>query len=319
MAALEVTFLGTGGALPTPERGMPSIMVRREDERSLFDCGEGTQRQMMKCRAGFGVDRVFVGHFHADHYLGIPGMLQTMDFQGREENMEIIGPDGTSQLWSIMELLGCRNLGFDVEVVEVSEGDNLDFGDYRVDVIEGEHSGTNSLGYVWREEDRLGKFDRERAVELGVEPGPDFSRLQRGEEIRTEKRVVSPGDVIGEPRPGRKLVISGDTRPLDVLVEAAEGADLLIHDGTFSEDEAERAVEVGHSTAMEAARVARDAGVKFLALYHLSSRHSANPEKLRREAEEVFPDVLIPEDLTRIEVPYPEKERGIGVKGPEGS
>lgn len=313
MAAMELLFLGTGGAVPTPERGLPALMLRREGERLLFDCGEGTQRQMMRCRAGFDVSRIFVTHFHADHYLGIPGMLQTMDFQGREDPIELVGPIGTTQLWSLIEHLGCRNLGFDVIVEEVTPGDELDYGDYGVEVIEGEHSGTKSVGYALEEEERLGRFDRERAVELGVEPGPDFARLQRGETVETPDGTVEPGDVIGEPRPGRKLVITGDTRPLRSTVEAAEGADVLVHDATLSDDELERAKEVGHATAREAAEVAKEAGVKMLALTHLSSRFAADAGKLEEEAREVFPDVLVPDDFTRVEVPYPEKERGVRV------
>lgn len=313
MAALEILFLGTGGAVPTPQRGLPATMVIREGERILFDCGEGTQRQMMMSKSGFGVSRIFISHFHADHYLGIPGMLQTMDFQDREEAVEIVGPVGTTGLWSIMEHLGCRNLGFDVVVEEVTPGDVLDYGEYTVRAFEGSHAGTDVLGYVLEEEERLGKFDRERAIELGVEPGPDFARLQRGESIETESGEVNPRDVMGEPRRGRKIVVTGDTRPTDAVAEAAEGADVLLHDATLSDDEQERARKVGHATAREAAELARDAGVRLLALHHLSSRFSANPGKLRREAEEVFPDVLVPDDFTRIEVPYPEKERGVRV------
>lgn len=313
MAALEILFLGTGGAVPTPQRGLPATMVIREGERLLFDCGEGTQRQMMRCRAGFDVSRIFITHFHADHYLGIPGMLQTMDFQDREDPVEIVGPVGTTGLWGIMEHLGCRNLGFDVVVEEVTPGDVLDYGEYSVRALEGSHAGTDVLGYALEEAERPGRFDRERAVELGVEPGPDFSRLQRGEAVETEGGAVEPEEVVGEARRGRAVVISGDTRPVDAVAEAAEGADVLIHDATLSDAEEERARKVGHATAREAAEVARDAGVRFLALTHLSSRFSADPRKLLREAEEVFTDVLIPDDFTRVEVPYPEKERGIRV------
>lgn len=313
MVALEATFLGTGGAVPTPERGMPALMLRREGERTLFDCGEGTQRQMMRCRTGFSVSRIFLTHFHADHYLGVPGMLQTMDFQDREEPIEIVGPIGTTQLWGLLEHLGCRNLGYGVTVEEMAPGDGYDYGNYSVTAVEGDHAGTDAMGYVLDEGERAGRFDRERAVELGVRPGPDFAKLQRGEVVETELGTVEPGDVVGEARLGRKVVLTGDTRPLPRFVEAAKGADLLIHDATLSEDESERARKVGHSTAREAAEVAREADVGMLVLHHLSSRFSADPKKLRKEAEAVFPNVLVPDDFTRVTVPYPEKERGIEV------
>ena len=306
----RVTFLGTGGSIPQAARSPSAVAVEREGDLMLFDCGEGTQRQMMRHTTGFTVGDVFVTHKHGDHLLGLPGLTQTWTFQGREEPVRIYCPhEVVEHVRDCVELAGHRP-PYDVEIKTVGDGTVVDRGDYEIRVFETEHGRIDSVGYAVVEEERKGRFDRERAEELGVPPGPLFSKLHEGETVELEDgTVVEPEQVVGEPRPGRRFVYTGDTRPTERTVEEAQDASLLVHDGMFADDEDERAHETGHSTAREAAEVAREADAELLALTHVSSRYSDDVSPLEAEAQDVFTDSFVASDGDEVVVEYPDKER----------
>jgi ribonuclease Z len=288
MSILRFTFLGTSAAQPTVNRNLSGLAVKADQDLLLFDCGEGSQRQMVRFGTGFTVDAVFFTHFHADHYLGIIGFLRTLGMGGRERPMLLYGPPPAKRLLTSAVYLGTEKLDFPVEITELRHGDVVNRGSYSVQAVQVDHR-VNALGYVLQEPDRPGRFDVQKARELGVAEGPNFGRLQRGEAVTAaDGRLVQPADVLGPARPGRKAVISGDTRPCANLVAAAKDADLLIHESTFSDDEQERALETRHSTSREAGRVARDANVKKLVLTHLSSRHDVDFGRLLSQAREEF-------------------------------
>lgn len=305
---LRVTFLGTSGAIPTAERNPSAIHLNREGEQLLFDCGEGTQRQMMRFSTGFSISRICLTHVHGDHVLGLPGLLQTLDFNDRAEPLTIHTPRGTADnVRRLITALDTRP-GFSLEIEEVGEGDLVHRGEeYEIRTFPTEHR-TRSVGYALIEDDRKGRFDRERAEELGVPVGPAFGRLHAGKPVELEDRVVEPDEVVGPPRPGRRVVYAGDTRPTDATIEVARGADLLIHDATFGDDWADRARETGHSTAREAGALAREAGVERLALTHVSSRYAGDASRLAREARESLSggEAFVADDGMEIDVPYPE-------------
>lgn len=301
---LRVTFLGTAGALPTTERNPSAILINRTGELILFDCGEGTQQQMMRAKTGMmSLTSIFLTHFHADHVLGIPGLLQTMSFQGRDQPLEIYGPKWTAEFAELLTRLGFNNVAFEVRAMELQPGDVLDRGEYWIEAVRTDHS-VPSLGYVLREKPRQGRFNRERAIELGIPPGPLFGRLQKGETISVKGREVKPDEVMGKPRQGRVVVYSGDTRPSEAILNASKNADLLIHDGTLTSDMQDWAVETKHSTALEAGELARKAEVKQLVLTHISSRYSADTAPLLDEVRKVFSNSLIAKELLEIEIPY---------------
>jgi ribonuclease Z len=301
---LTVTFLGTGAACPTIERNVSGLAVQREGETLLFDCGEGTQRQMMRYGVGFTFAEVFFTHFHADHMLGIIGLLRTMGLQDRTAPVTLYGPPGADRILTAAMHLGVERNKFPVAVQEVRPGDCLRRAEYDIVVFETEHR-ADTVGYALAEHVRLGRFHPERARELGVPEGPMWGELHRGRSVRLDDgRVVGPEDLVGVPRRGRTVVYSGDTRPHLALIEASRGADLLIHEATFGGDEAERAVETGHSTASEAARVALEAGVRRLVLTHISPRYSRDAPELLAEARAVFPDTQIARDGMVVDVPY---------------
>jgi ribonuclease Z len=301
---LSVTFLGTGAACPTIERNVSGLAVQREGETMLFDCGEGTQRQMMRYGVGFTFAEVFFTHFHADHMLGIIGLLRTMGLQDRTAPVMLYGPAGAERILTAAMHLGVERNKFPVAVQEVRPGDCLHRAEYDIVVFETDHR-ADTVGYALAEHTRLGRFHPERARELGIPEGPLWGELHRGRPVRlADGRVVGPEDLVGPPRQGRTVVYSGDTRPHLALIEAARGADLLIHEATFGGDEAERAVETGHSTAAEAARVAVEAGVRRLVLTHISPRYTRDAPELLAEARAVFPDTQIARDGMVVDVPF---------------
>jgi ribonuclease Z len=296
---LSVFFAGTAGSIPTPHRGLPAVLLRRGSDRILIDCGEGTQRQLVSSVGLTELTEVFLTHFHADHWLGLPGMLKTFDLRGRERPLAIHGPAGVRELLSLaMRLTG--RVRFPLEINELEPGDVLERSGYAIAAVEVAHRGP-ALAYVIYEDQRPGEFDPAAAVRLGLTPGPEFGRLQRGEAVRG----VEPGQVLGPPRAGRKLVISGDTRPCETLLIASHGADLLIHEATFADEERDRAAETGHSTATDAATLARDAEVTLLALTHFSTRYPVSA--LRDEARAIFAKVVAPRDFDTIWIPFPER------------
>ncbi|MFB6111319.1 MAG: ribonuclease Z [Halobacteriaceae archaeon] len=306
---LRVTFLGTGGAVPTTVRNTAGLMCNRDGDRLLFDVGEGTQRQMMRFGTGFAVDAVFLTHTHGDHVLGLPGLVQTWGFNDREAPLTVYTPRGTEgQVRALLEALETEP-PFPLTIEGIAPDQTAHEGDgYSVRAVSVDHR-TRAVGYILEEAQRKGRFDRERAEALGVPVGPKFSRLHDGESVELEDgTVVDPDEVVGPPRPGRTVVYTGDTRPTDSVVEAAADADLLVHDATFAETEAKRARETGHSTAREAAEVAARADATRLALVHVSSRYTGDTTPLLREAEAAFDgDVRVPDDGTELELPLPEE------------
>lgn len=288
MSILRLTFLGTSAAQPTIHRNVSGLAVKADSDLLLFDCGEGSQRQMIRFGTGFSVEAAFFTHFHADHYLGIIGFLRTLGMTGREHPLHLYGPPPAKRLLQQAVYLGTDRLDFPVEFHELRDGDRVQRSGYSVRAVGVDHR-VNALGYVLEEPTRPGKFNLDKARELGVTEGPDFGKLQRGEAVvAANGATVQPQDVLGNARTGRKLVVSGDTRPCANLVAAAKDADLLVHESTFSDDEQARAIETKHSTAREAAQVARDAAVRRLVLTHLSSRHDVDPSRLLTQAREEF-------------------------------
>lgn len=301
---LTVTFLGTGAAVPSLDRNVSSIAVHREGETILFDCGEGTQRQMMRYGASFAFRDVFFTHYHADHVLGITGLLRTMGLMGRTEPVTLWGPRPAQRTLSLFVSLGIERMKFPVEIREVGPGERIERGEYEIAVFKTEHR-AESIGYALVEHDRLGRFDPDHARELGIPEGPLWGRIHRGESIElSDGRVVEPAELVGPRRPGRRLVYTGDTRPCDSVVDAASDADLLVHEATFGADEAERARETGHSTAAEAGEVARRAGVQRLALTHISPRYLREAPELLEEAKAVFPGTVVARDGMTLDVPF---------------
>jgi ribonuclease Z len=302
---LDLVFLGTAGSMPTGRRSPTALLLRRGGDRLLIDCAEGTQRQLMRSNVGLlELREVFLTHYHADHYLGLPGMLKTFALRGRDLPITIYGPRGLVDLFAALRRIFGK-LTYQYELVELQPGDVLDRGEYRIVTFKVDH-GVPALGYALVEEPRPGRFDVATADALGVPPGPERGRLQSGEAIAlADGSVVTPDQVLGPPRAGRKVLISGDTAPSLGYLDLAQGAELLVHEATFCEEERERAQETSHSTAREAAQLAKAAGVRMLALTHLSSRYFG-PEVLR-EAREVFPDAVVPRDFDVIEIPFAER------------
>ncbi len=303
---LRVTFLGTGGTLPTPNRNPSAIFINKGGEMMLFDCGEGTQQQMMRAKTGMKITSIFITHFHADHFLGIPGLIQTMSFNGRTDPLDMYGPRWTKQFVDLLIELGYYKLGFEIYAHELKDGDIIDKGPYFIKAVATDH-GIPSIGYVLEEKRRVGRFNRERAIELGIPVGPLFSKLQRGEPVTINGRVIMPSEVIGESRPGRKLIYSGDTRPCESIVKESIEADLLIHDGTLADELKDWALETKHTTSKEAAELAKKAKVKQLILTHISSRYSESAEPLFLEAKSIFENVKIAQEFMEIEIPYSDK------------
>ncbi len=296
---LSVFFAGTAGSIPTARRGLPALLVRRGGERILFDCGEGTQRQLVSSVGLADLDEVFLTHFHADHWLGLPGLLKTFDLRGRDRGLTIHGPRGLRDLLAL-GLRAAGRVSYELDIVELESGDVLARDGYRIAPVGVDHR-TTAFAYVLFEDERPGAFDPDAAERLGLAPGPEFGRVQRGEAVRG----IGPEDVMGPPRPGRKLVISGDTRPCEELRIAAHAADVLIHEATFAQEEAQRAADTGHSTAGQAAQVAKDADVRLLALTHFSTRYPVG--LLRDEARAIFDRTVLPRDFDTIEVPFAER------------
>ena len=318
--SLSVRFLGTAASRPTVERNVAALALMREGETLLFDCGEGTQRQMMRYHVSFAVADVFFTHFHADHIIGIIGLMRTMALQGRTERLTLWGPRGGTRVLRRAEQFGFDRLGFPVEITELEANEPLRRKGYELVPFDVDHRGSASLGYALVEETRKGRFNPDLARELGVPEGPLWGQIHRGVAVTLpDGRMVDPSQLVGPTRPGRRVVITGDTRPCAATVEMARNADLLVHESTFGDEEAERAIETGHSTAREAAMVARDADVRRLVLTHFSARYSHDASELEREARQVFPNVSAARDGMEIDVPYTERTESRHPERSEGS
>jgi ribonuclease Z len=297
---LSVFFAGTAGSVPTARRGLPAVLLRAGGDRILFDCGEGTQQQLLRSVGLPELDAIFLTHLHLDHWLGLVGMLKTFDLRGRERRLTVYGPTGLRRLMEMLRPIVGRT-SYPLDIVDLSRHADVDFGEFAISSFPVIHRG-EAYGYAFVERDRPGRFDVETARALGIAEGPDFGRLQRGEVVGG----VHPEQVVGEARAGRRIVLSGDTAPCQAVEGFAQDADLLIHEATFLEAERERARDTLHTTARQAAEIGRDAGVRMLALTHLSTRYF--PREVRDEAREVFPNTVVPRDFDAIAVPF--RERG---------
>jgi ribonuclease Z len=273
----------------------------------LFDCGEGTQLQMRRAHTGFGrLTKIFISHLHGDHLAGLPGLLMTMALLSRDRPLEIFGPPGLKRFVQVAR--ETFRFGHDYELtVQEIKGGHIDQGsDYWVEARPMDHS-IFALGYALVEKDRPGEFNLKQALELGVPEGPLFGRLQRGQAVTLEGgRIVRPPEVLGSPRKGRKFVHALDTRPCKAVIELSKDADLLVHDAMFAQDLEEDAQQMGHSTASQAARVAKEAGVRHLLLSHISQRYKEE-QVLLQEAREIFPRTTLARDLMSVEVPLRHK------------
>ena len=300
---MDLVFLGTGGSVPTARRSTACLLARVGGVRLLFDCGEGSQRQMQRSTGLVQVDDLFVTHLHADHYLGIPGLLKTYDLNGREPPLRVIGPPGLIELFKSLRRIFGR-LGYEVDLIELEPGEAVRHDGFEVRPFAVEHR-MRAFGYALVEDERPGRFDPDAATALGVRPGPDFKRLQSGEPVSGTEGPVAPEQVMGEARSGRKIVISGDSAPCEMTRVAAHQAQLLIHDSSFADEETARAAETGHSTGRQAARLAAEAGVDMLALVHISSRYDVRA--VLGEAREEFGEAIAPRDFDLVEIPFPER------------
>jgi ribonuclease Z len=309
---LDLVFFGTAGSAPTAQRAPSALLIRRGSERLLFDCAEGTQRQMLRSTVGLvDLREIFLTHYHADHYLGLPGMLKTFALRGREVDLTVYGPPGLNELFGALRRIFGK-LTYELDLVELRPEDVLDRDGYKLVVFAPEH-GVSSIGYALIEGPRPGRFDVEASDALRVPP-PQRGLLQRGESIELDEgQVVTPDSVLGPPRAGRRIVLAGDTAPSALVLEAAREADVLVHEATFLDEERDRARETLHSTALDAAEIARDADVSLLALTHLSNRYFG-PE-VAREARTIFPETVVPKDFDVIDVPFPERGSPQLIKG----
>jgi ribonuclease Z len=297
---VSLFFAGTAGSVPTARRGLPALLLRAGGERILIDCGEGTQQQLLRSVGLPDLGAIFVTHFHLDHWLGLPGMIKTFDLRARERPLTLYGPPGLERLFAQVMRPVVGRTAYPLEVIELEPHAEVRFGSFLISPFPVKHR-VEAYGYAYVEDERPGRFDVDAARELGVPEGPAWGRLQRGEAVGG----VMPEQVMGETRHGRRIVISGDTAPCQAVEVFAHGADVLVHEATFMEDERERARETGHSTAHQAAEIARDAGVRLLALTHLSTRYF--PREVRDEARAVFPNTVVPRDFDEVTVPFPER------------
>ena len=304
--SLSVRFLGTSASRPTVERNVTSLAMIREGETLLFDCGEGTQRQMMRYGISFALSDIFFTHMHADHMLGVIGLFRTLSLQGRTEPMRLWGPPRSAMLLRQAISLGSEKQPFPLEITELTPETPVKRKGYSIVPYMADHKDKSALGFALVEDIRLGRFNPDKAREMGIPEGPAWGKIHKGEPVTLDNgRVIQPSELVGEPRPGRTVVFTGDSRPSPATVEASRGADALIHEATFADDEHPRALETGHSTAREAAEVALNAEVKQLVLTHLSARYSVNPGELLQQAREVFPATVIARDGFELEIPFP--------------
>ena len=307
--SLVVRLLGTSASRPTVERNVASLAIVREGETLLFDCGEGTQRQMMRYGISFALADIFFTHMHADHMLGIIGLFRTLSLQGRTEPMRLWGPRGSAALLRQAIALGTDKQPFPLEINEITAETPIARKGYSIVPYDADHKDKIALGYAVVEEIRLGRFNPEKAREIGIPEGPAWGRIHKGESVTLDDgRVIQPSELVGPTRAGRRVVFTGDSRPSEATIEISKGADVLIHEATFADEELPRAIETGHATAREAAEVAAKAEVKRLVLTHLSARYSVNTSELLQQAKEVFPETVVARDGYELEVPFDAEE-----------
>lgn len=301
---VRVTFLGSGGTFPTRERNTPSIILSRSGEALMFDCGEGTQRQLLSVSVSFmKITKIFITHLHGDHYLGLPGLLQSMALNGRENNpLEIYAPEESAHLLGAFLSAGHWVPPFEITINAVKPGQKIKFDGYRIESCKADHP-VPGLCYAYIEDKRAGKFNRKRAVELGVPVGPMFSRLKDGETIAVKGKKVKPSDVCGPARKGLKIVYSGDTATTEELIKLSKDADLLILDSTSDSKYEEKAQKYGHMSSRQAADIAKRAKAQRLMLVHISPRYD-DTKKMLEEATDVFSNTEIATDFLEESVKY---------------
>ncbi len=294
---MEIVFLGTTAAVPTSARGHVAIALKYHNEIILWDCGEGTQRQLIKSKTNYmKINKIFITHFHGDHFLGIPGLLQTMSFADRSQPLHIYGPEGTEKLIQGILGLGEYATRFKVHVHEISDGTVVDEESYSITCLAVKHT-IPAYGLVF-EEKKGRKFLPKKAKALGITPGPLYSKLQRGEEVKVGSKTIHPDDVLGEQKKGFKVVYSSDTRPCKSIADSCRDA-VLIHDGTFDDSLGEHAKKTDHSTVVEAAELAKKGGAKALYLIHISPRYKKE-DLLLEQAKKVFEETFVTKDLMRV-------------------
>lgn len=298
---LYIHFLGTGGSWPSAERSVSAIAIKRGKEILLFDCGEGTQRQIQKSSLSYmQITNIFITHFHGDHFLGLSGLFQTLQLNDRKKELNVYGPPGMKHLIYQLTHLGYFTPAYDIIAHEVEGGDKVHFDGYKVKCINASHN-VPALSYCLEEDARPGRFNKKKAIELGIPEGRLFGRLQRGENVEVNGKIITPSMVLGKNRPGRKITISGDTIPYESFIEFARESDVLIHDATTDSSLDQKANEYGHSTARQAAEIALKAGVDRLYLVHISPRYR-DAKPLEKEAREVFPESYVTRDFMEVEV-----------------
>ena len=302
MTQLTIIFLGTGGSWPSTKRNVTSIAIKRGREIILFDCGEGTQRQFQKSQLSYmQIDKIFITHFHGDHFLGLPGLIQTMQLNDRKKPLNLYGPPGLKSLLKQILHLGYFKPTYQIIAFELQSNDSVLFDNYQIDTLHTPH-GVPALAYALRESGRPGKFNKQKALNLGIPEGPLFSKLQKGNIITLKDgRTITPDMVLGPPRPGRTIVFSGDSRPNVSMIEFAKEADVLIHEATFTSEHEDIAYQYGHSTARQAAQIASEAQVKQLFLTHISPRY-LDYKKILNDAKQEFPQTIVPKDFDEISV-----------------
>jgi ribonuclease Z len=295
---IRIVFLGTGGGTPSGERNVSAVAVALDGEVLLLDCGEGTQHQILRSDIRSGALRaIFISHLHGDHLYGLPGLLASLSLNGRTEPLTVLGPRGILAFLEAVIATTSLHIRFPLQIVEE---DRWDAGGYSVVFAPLDHS-IPCFGYCIIEADGPGEFDVARADALRIPPGPLYGRLQRGEDIEWGGRVIRSRDVVGAPRPGRRVAYCTDTRPAAAAIELARGADVLIHEATYGSEMAEEARRRKHSTAAEAAEVAREAGARSLILTHFSPRYG-DVAPLVDEARAIFPNVQAASDFASVHV-----------------
>lgn len=297
---MEITFLGTSSAVPSKHRNHTAIVLKHFGEVMLFDCGEGTQRQLTYAKISpMKIDKIFITHYHGDHILGLAGLIQSMGFRGRSEDLDIYGPKGLNKLINAISNTGFFQINFQIITHEIGEGIVLETNEYIIKSIIAEHNIDNLAYSIY--EKKKPRFLREKAIELGVPVGPAFGKLHNGEEVEINGKIIKPEQVLGEPRIGQKVTYSGDTRPCEKMIELAQGSDVLIHEATYEHEDQDKAIENCHSTSKEAAEIAKEANVKLLVLTHISTRYTTDIN-IKEEAKEIFENTVVANDFTELNI-----------------
>lgn len=297
---MEIIFLGTSSAVPTLERNHPSIALRAFAEVMLFDCGEGTQRQLIEAKISpMKITKIFISHFHGDHILGLGGLIQSLGFRGREKDLDIYGPKGLHKIINAISNFGYFQINYNLNIHEIDDGTIIETEEYVVECAKVEHN-IPSYAYSIREKKKP-LFLRKKAEELGIPPGPLYGKLHKGEEVEFEGRIIKPEQVLGEAKKGKKISYSGDTRPCEEMIRLARDSDILIHESTYEAEDHQRAVDNAHSTSVEAAEIAREANVNELVLTHISTRYTSD-ENILSEAQKVFKNTKVAKDYMKIDL-----------------